>query len=71
MRDVIYFKTQSITASLTLFHDALSIFRSQWAGGAGASFTLSSGFPPKELTSSGQTLSEAGLVGSSVTLKII
>jgi len=54
----------------TILHLAATI-RSQWPTGASDSFSLNAGFPPKDLTNPNQTISEAGLVGSSVTLKKI
>jgi hypothetical protein len=38
-------------------------------GAGGQAFTLNAGFPPKDVTDPDATLADAGLVGSSVTMK--
>lgn len=38
-------------------------------GGAAARFTLSAGFPPKDVADSGATVAEAGLLGAAITQK--
>lgn len=47
--------------------DLISLFNNQGAGTD--SFTLSSGFPPKELTDPNQTLTEAGLISAAIQQK--
>ena len=39
--------------------------------GAGGSFTLNAGFPPKDLANASLTIAEAGLVGASISHKLV
>lgn len=50
-----------------LFYFLLLVIRS----GSDAPFTLSAGFPPKDLDDPTKTIQEAGLVSASITHKIV
>jgi UBX domain-containing protein 1 len=59
-----------LNTSITVRQLAAAI-RAQQAGSGPASFTLSAGFPPKDLTDAGVSLKDAGLTGAAIVQKSV
>jgi ribosomal protein L18 len=60
-----------ISGNATVNQFAAQVLREGGNSDRSLRFTLSAGFPPKELTDGNATVSSAGLAGASVTMKKI